>query len=324
MTTAAPSKAAVREPRRVGELVQRLSVLLIFLALFGLSWVLSPEFGSRQNLLNIGVQSSIVAIAAAGMTFAIITGGIDLAVGSVVALAGALSAAAAAQVGLPIGLAILVGLAVGLACGLVSGLLIAYGRLPPFIATLAVMAATRGLTLVFTQGRPVAGLPKTFAFLGNGNILGIPTPIWVMAGVYLFSWWVLSQTRFGRYVYALGGSEEVTRLAGIRPATIKLAVYAFSGLCAGLAGVILTARLNSAQPSAGMGLELEAITAVVLGGTSLAGGSGGVLGTLLGALLIGMLSNLLNLLEVPSYYQLVIKGAVIILAVLLDVATRRK
>jgi ribose transport system permease protein len=322
--TSALSTTTRRENQGLRGLIRRLSVLLIFLALCIILSVLTPSFLTTNNLLNVGVQSTIVAIAAAGVTLCIITGGIDLSVGSVVALSGALSAAAAARAHLPVALAILVGMGVGTLCGAISGLLIARGGLPPFVATLAMMAAARGGTLVFTQGRPVAGLSKEYTFWGTGSILGIPTPIWLLVLVYLFTWWLLSQTRFGRYTYALGGSEEVTRLAGIQPATIKLGVYSLSGLFAGLAGVILTARLFSAQPAAGAGLELDAITAVVLGGTSLAGGSGGVIGTLLGALLIGVLSNGLNLLEVTSYYQLVIKGLVIILAVLLDMATQRR
>lgn len=322
--TSSLSTTARRENQGLRGLIRRLSVLLIFLALCVILSVLTPSFLTTNNLLNVGVQSTIVAIAAAGVTLCIITGGIDLSVGSVVALSGALSAAAAARAHLPVALAILVGMGVGTLCGAISGLLIARGGLPPFVATLAMMAAARGGTLVFTQGRPVAGLSKEYTFWGTGLILGIPTPIWLLVLVYLFTWWLLSQTRFGRYTYALGGSEEVTRLAGIQPATLKLGVYSLSGLFAGLAGVILTARLFSAQPAAGAGLELDAITAVVLGGTSLAGGSGGVIGTLLGALLIGVLSNGLNLLEVTSYYQLVIKGLVIILAVLLDMATQRR
>jgi len=322
--TSSLSTTARRENQGLRVLIRRLSVLLIFLALCVILSVLTPSFLTTNNLLNVGVQSTIVAIAAAGVTLCIITGGIDLSVGSVVALSGALSAAAAARAHLPVALAILVGMGVGTLCGTISGLLIARGGLPPFVATLAMMAAARGGTLVFTEGRPVAGLSKEYTFWGTGAILGIPAPIWLLVLIYLFTWWLLSQTRFGRYTYALGGSEEVTRLAGIRPASIKLGVYSLSGLFAGLAGVILTARLFSAQPAAGAGLELDAITAVVLGGTSLAGGSGGVIGTLLGALLIGVLSNGLNLLEVTSYYQLVIKGLVIILAVLLDMATQRR
>lgn len=221
-------------------------------------------------------------------------------------------------------LALLMGVAAGAVCGMVSGALVAWGGLPPFVATLAMMAAARGATLVITQGKPVSGVTRAFRTFGNGSLLGIPIPVWIMVVVVLVAWFVLDRVRFGRYVYAVGGNEETTKLAGINITRIKLAVYIISGALSGLAGMILAARLNSAQPTAGTGLELDAIAAVVLGGTSLSGGTGGVGGTFVGALIIGVLSNGLNLAEVPSYYQQVIKGIVIVLAVLLDMATRRK
>jgi ribose transport system permease protein len=306
------------------ELLRRFSVFVILLGLvLGFS-IATPEFLTMHNLLNIARQISIVAIVSAGMTFVILTGGIDLAVGSVVALAGALAALASAQWGLPVAAALLVGIVTGASCGALSGGLVAWGGLPPFAATLAIMAAARGATLVITQAKPIAGVTKAFRDFGNELLLGVPIPVWVMALVMLLAWVVLGQLRFGRYVYAVGGSDETTRLAGIHVERVKLAVYLLSGALCGLAGLILAARLNSAQPTAGVGLELDAIASVVLGGTGLSGGAGSIGGTLVGAFLIGVLANGLNLAEVPSYYQQVIKGVVIVLAVLLDMATRRR
>lgn len=306
------------------DLLRRFSVFIILVGLLLVFSLLSEDFLTVRNLLNVGRQISIVAMVSAGMTFVILTAGIDLSVGSLVALSGVTAALVSAQLGLPVPVAILAGILTGAACGAISGLLVAWGDLPPFVATLAMMAAARGATLVITQGRPVSGVTKAFRDFGNGAFLGIPIPIWVLAVVVIGSWYVLGQTRFGRYVYAVGGNEETAKLAGINVRRVKLAVYVISGAFAGLAGMILAARLNSAQPTAGVALELDAIAAVVLGGTSLSGGSGSVGGTLVGAFIIGVLANGLNLIGVPSYYQQVIKGVVIVLAVVLDMATRRK
>jgi len=195
---------------------------------------------------------------------------------------------------------------------------------PPFVATLAMMAVARGATLVYTQGRPIAGLEKNFIFWGSGEVAGIPTPVLLMAGLAVIAFIVLRHTRFGLYIYATGGNEETTRLAGVNTARITLAVYIISGFTAALGGILLTARLWSAQPNAATGWELDAIAAPVLGGTSLCGGVGGVGGTLVGAFIIGVLSNGLNLLSISSYYQQVIKGVVFILAVMLDLFTKRR
>ncbi len=196
--------------------------------------------------------------------------------------------------------------------------------MPPFVATLAMMAVARGLTLVYTQGRPIAGLEKGFIFWGTGRILGVPMPVILMVIIALIAFVILRQTRFGLHVYATGGNEETTRLAGVSTNWIKQAVYMISGFTAALGGVLLTARLWSAQPNAAVGWELDAIAAPVLGGTSLFGGVGGIGGTLVGAFIIGVLSNGLNLMGVPSYYQQVIKGVVFILAVMLDLLTKRR
>jgi len=307
---------------RPAEVLRRSSVFIILLVICLIFALGSSDFLTVSNLLNVALQTSMVAIVAVGMTFTILTAGIDLSVGSLMALCGALAAGMTVRHGLStyggIGLALLAGMTLGA----VNGLLIVKGGMPPFVATLAMMAVGRGLTLVYTQGRPIAGLEKDFIFWGTGRLLGIPMPVILMVILAFIAFVVLRHTRFGLYVYATGGNEETTRLAGVSPDWIKLAVYVISGFTAALGGMLLTARLWSAQPNAAVGWELDAIAAPVLGGTSLFGGVGGIGGTLVGAFIIGVLSNGLNLLGVPSYYQQVIKGIVLILAVLLDLYTK--
>ncbi len=299
--------------------------LFALLLLATISAVLSPHFFSVDNALNILRQTSINAIIAMGVTFVILTAGIDLSVGSVLALTGAFAATMTAS-GLSVTASVPIALASGALIGAVSGMVVAYGRVQAFIATLVAMTMLRGATLVFTDGRPV-GIGSTeaadvFWFIGGGYWLGIPVPIYLMFVVYAMCWAVLHHTRFGRYVYAVGGNEKVARLSGINVNAIKIAVFAVSGTCAALAGIILTARLGSAQPNAGFGYELDAIAAAVIGGTSLMGGRGRIFGTLIGALVIGVLNNVLNILDVSSYFQMIAKGAVILLAVLVDSRTK--
>ncbi len=298
--------------------LRRTSTYLILLVILVWFALLSPEFLTVGNLLTIALQTSLVALVAIGMTLTIITGGIDLSVGSVAALSGALAAGLATRGGLGTYPGLLIGLLVGLGIGFLNGAMIVWGRIPPFVATLASMAIARGLTLVYTQGRPIAGLDKAFTFWGGQGALGIPVPVWVLIVVAVLAYFLLKHTPLGLHIYAVGGGEETTRLAGVNVGLVKFSVYLLSGLCAALSGLILTARLWSAQPNIGVGLELDAIAAAVLGGTSLAGGVGGIPGTLAGAFIIGVLSNGLNLLEMPSYNQQVVKGLVFILAVMLD------
>ena len=283
--------------------------------------VMNDRFMTSSNILNILRQTSINSIIAAGMTFVIITGGIDLSVGSTLALSGAV-AAFLISTGTPPALALLAALLVGASIGFLNGIAITKGKLQPFIVTLATMTVFRGATMVFTDGKPIsAGYEKGAEFLstlGNGYVMGIPIPIIIMIVVFLIGYYVLTQTTFGRYVYSLGGNEEATKLSGVNTDRMKVIVYSISGFLAALAGIIITARLSSAQPTAGSGYELDAIAAVVLGGTSLAGGVGSILGTVTGALIIGVLNNALNLMNVSSYYQLLAKGVVILIAVLLD------
>lgn len=305
-------------------LARRYSGFLILLGLCLAFALRSAQFLTPSNLLNVALQTSIIAIVAIGMTFTILTAGIDLSVGSMVALSGALAAGLAVRQGLNPFVAIGLALAAGGLLGGVNGLLVVKGKMPPFVATLAMLSVARGLTLVYTEGRPIAGIDERFIFLGSGSLLGIPMPVIILAVVFTLGLLTLRFTRFGNYVIATGGNPEVSRLAGIPTAWILASVYVISGVTAALGGVLLTARLWSAQPNAAVGLELDAIAAPVLGGVSLFGGVGGLSGTLVGAFILGVLSNGLNLMGVPSFYQQVIKGVVLILAVMLDLLTKRR
>ena len=301
---------------------RQFGTLFGLLLLSGILWALTPYFLTVSNLLNVAEQTAIVAIIAVGMTFVIITAGIDLSVGSVLAFSGIVMASAL-QAGAPLVLGLAAGLGAGLVCGLVNGLLITGGRLPPFIATLGMMSVARGAALMFTEGRPVSGFSESFRTIATGEVLGIPFPVIVMVAVYVAAHVVLTRTRLGRYAYAIGGNEEATLLSGVSVKTYKTAVYGLCGMLSGLAAIILTARLNSAQPIAGIMYELDAIAATVIGGTSLMGGEGNVFGTLIGALIMGVLRNGLNLLGISSFAQQIVIGSVIIVAVLFDMALKR-
>ncbi len=302
---------------------RQLGTLSGLLGLIVVLWILTPHFLTVSNLLNVAQQATIIAIIAVGMTFVIITGGIDLSVGSVLAFAGVVMANAL-QSGVPLPLALLIGLGVGLLCGVINGLLITIGRLPPFIATLGMMSVARGAALMFTEGRPISGFSEGFRSIATGEILRIPAPVVIMIVVYLIAHFVLKRTKLGRYTYAIGGNEEAALLSGINVRLNKTLVYGIAGLLSGLAAILLTARLNSAQPIAGMNYELDAIAATVIGGTSLLGGEGTVSGTLIGALIMAVLRNGLNLLSVSSFFQQVVIGSVIIFAVLIDMALKRR
>lgn len=279
--------------------------------------ILSPHFLTASNLLNVAQQSAIIAVISVGMTFVIITAGIDLSVGSVLAFSGVVMASLL-QAGMPVPVGIMAGLGVGFACGLVNGLLVTYGNIPPFIATLGMMSIARGAALWYTDGRPISGFEDSFRFLANGEILHIPVPVLIMILVYAVAHFVLTRTKMGRYTYAIGGNMEAAKLSGINIRLYLNIIYGIAGLLSALAAVMLTARLNSAQPIAGIMYELDAIAATVIGGTSLFGGKGSVIGTLVGALIIGVLRNGLNLLGVSSFIQQIVIGSVIIGAILLD------
>lgn len=306
----------LQNSRQLGTLIGLFVVIFIF-------WLLSPYFFSTSNLVNILLQSSINAIIAVGMTFVIITAGIDLSVGSIMAFS-AVILASAMQSGIGVPIAILISLIVGTLCGLSNGLLISYGKLPAFIATLGMMSIARGTALLVTQGKPISGFAPEFRFLATGEIFSIPFPVILMIIIYIVAHIVLKKTLLGRYTYAIGGNEEASHLSGINTKIIKTTVYGISGLLSGFAGVILTARLNSAQPIAGIMYELDAIAAVVIGGTSLMGGEGKISGTLIGALIMGVLRNGLNLLGVSSFVQQIVIGAVIIIAVLVDMILKKR
>ena len=302
---------------------RRLGTLAGLFALCVLLWILTPHFLTVSNLVNVLEQTAINAVIAAGMTFVIISGGIDLSVGSLLALAGVVLATLL-HAGVPAPVAIAAALAIGFTFGLFNGTAITWGRLPPFIATLGMMSIARGCALLFTDGRPVSGFDPAFRSFATARIAGIPAPVLVTIGVYLSAWFVLSKTRFGRYVYAIGGNEEATRLSGVNVRMHKMCVYGVSGLTSAVAAVLLTSRLNSAQPIAGMMYELDAIAATVIGGTSLMGGDGGLSGTLIGALIMGVLRNGLNLLGVSSFVQQIVIGLVIVFAVLVDNALKAR
>ncbi|KPI29018.1 Periplasmic binding protein domain containing protein [Actinobacteria bacterium OV320] len=283
---------------------------------------LSGDFLTTDNLLNVGVQAAVTAILAFGVTFVIVSAGIDLSVGSVAALSATVLAWSATQHGVPVVLAVVLAVTTGIAAGLVNGFLIAYGKLPPFIATLAMLSVARGLSLVISEGSPIA-FPDSVSHLGDTLGGWLPVPVLVMVVMGLIAAFVLGRTYIGRSMYAIGGNEEAARLSGLRVKKQKLAIYALSGVFAAAAGVVLASRLSSAQPQAADGYELDAIAAVVIGGASLAGGTGKASGTLIGALILAVLRNGLNLLSVSAFWQQVVIGVVIALAVLLDTVRRK-
>ncbi|ALP66470.1 MULTISPECIES: ABC transporter permease [Paraburkholderia] len=299
--------------------LQKLGPFIALLVIaVGLS-IVSHNFLTVDNLLNVMRQASINALIAFGMTLVILLGGIDLSAGSVLALSSVIIASLLTS-GMPAGLATLAGLVAGGLMGLVNGLVISKGKVAPFIATLGSMTVLRGLALVLSNGSPLSSFNSDFfSLLGGGYVARlVPIPVVLMLVMFAIFWVLLRKTVFGRHIYATGGNAESAKLSGVKVDRIQLYVYTISGVMAALAGVVLTSRLNSAQPTAGTGYELDAIAAVVLGGTSLTGGRGWIFGTLVGALLIGVLNNGLNLLDVSSFYQQVIKGGVILLAVLID------
>jgi ribose transport system permease protein len=313
---------AVTKPSKtnmMNAITQKLGPLLGLIILVVIVSILNPSFLEPLNILNLLRQVAINALIAFGMTFVILTGGIDLSVGAILALSSALTAGMMVSGIDPI-IAIIIGCILGGLMGTVNGLLITKGKMAPFIATLATMTIFRGLTLVYTGGNPITGLGDNYLFqlFGRGYFLGIPVPAITMILTFVVLFIILHKTPFGRKTYAIGGNEKAALISGIKVPNVKIMIYSLSGMLAALAGAILTSRLNSAQPTAGTSYELDAIAAVVLGGTSLSGGKGRIVGTLIGALIIGTLNNGLNLLGVSSFYQMVVKGIVILIAVLLD------
>jgi len=292
-------------------------LLIAFVLLCILLAILSPAFLRWTNILNVVRQSSIFGIMALGMTFVILTGGIDLSVGSILAVSGMLAAGILkADAGVVAAIAVAVG--VGLVFGIINGLLITIGKIAPFVVTLGMMSIARSLTLIYSRGHPISGFSESFRFLGGGSVFGIPFPIILFLTAVFFAWLILEQTRLGRYTYAIGGNEETVKLSGINVSLYKTMVYVISGIASAISALILTSRLNSAGPTAGIGYELDVIAAVVIGGTSLSGGRGSVWGTLLGALLIAVINNGMNLIGISPHFQQLVKGIIIVTAVILD------
>lgn len=306
---------------RPRELLQRFGLVISFLLLCIALSLLSDRFLTVSNLTNVLRQSTINLIIAIGMTYVILTAGIDLSVGAVLALSTVVTADLL-QRGIPIFPTVLIGLTLGGLLGMASGLLISRIKVPPFVATLGMMTVARGLALTYTQGRPITGLPDAFRYIGTGYLGPIPMPIIVAGVTFIAGYMLLTRTRLGMNIYALGNNPVAAHYTGIATSNYLTGVYVLAGALAALAGMILVARLDSAQPTAGDSYEFEAIAAVVVGGTSFAGGQGSLLGTLLGVLVISVLNNGLNLLNVSSFYQPVVTGVVIALALLLYKAVR--
>jgi ribose transport system permease protein len=315
-------RGALRE--RLSEVVSQLAAAGALIVVFVFLSFASPVFLSADNLFNIGVQTSYTAVIAIGMTLVIITAGIDLSVGSVAALSGVVGVVLMANAGWPVVLAILGGILAGAICGLVNGLLVSVAGLNPFIATLGMLSVARGLVYIPTNAKAVFGAPDSFRLLGQGVIGAIPIPIIVVAVVAIIGYIVLSRTKLGRYAYAMGSNREAARLSGIPIKRYLTVVYVISGALAGFGGMIASSQVASGQPNFGMGLELDAIAAAVIGGASLFGGQGTVVGTLIGAFLIALIRNGSVLLDVNIYYQQVIIGVVIWVAVLWDQYRRRR
>lgn len=294
-------------------------ILFFFVLLFAVLSMTARNFASSQNILNVLRQVSVTGIVAVGEAMAIITAGIDLSVGSVLSASGVLTAYMMVNVGLHPFVACLIGVMLGVSIGLINALLITKVGIPPLITTLATMTGARGISYIITKGVPIYGFSKGFSYLGQGHIFGvIPVPVVIMIVVFFLGWIILNKLPIGRYIFGLGGNEEAVRLSGINTQKVKFFVYTFSGLLSGFAGVIFLSRVNSAMPSSGTGFEMDVITAVVLGGVSISGGSGRLRGVVIGVLMVGFLLNGLIILKVPEYYQYIVRCVVLLLAVGLD------
>jgi ribose transport system permease protein len=312
----------------------RFQSLIALLVLCFLIAVLSDKFLTMDNGWNVLRQIAVNVCISTGMTLVVLTAGIDLSVGSILALCGAITAGLL-QNGIPIASAdtfigftilgaLLAGILAGWLLGCFNGFVITKFKVPPFVATLAMLTIARGCTMLWTQGHPISNLGPDFAEIGTGWLFGIPVPVWIAGAVVLLAAFITQQTRLGRYIYAIGGNENAARLSGINISKVKLIVYGMAGALAAVGGIMVTSRLDSAQPNAGTGYELDAIAAVVIGGTSLSGGKGSVWGTVMGAIIIGVLNNGLVLLNVSPFWQQVVKGAVILVAVIIDRSSNKK
>ena len=306
-----------------GKMLAEYAIIVIFIVLFVVMSIFAPNFFTGNNMVNILRQVSISGICAVGMTLVMLTGGIDLSVGAILGVSGVLTAMMMLK-GIPSLLASIIALALGVVIGGITGAIIHYIEIPPMIATLGTMTSLRGVAYLITGGTPVFGFDESYSKIGQGHVGVIPIPVIILAIVYVIGIFVLSKTKFSRYVYGIGGNQEVARLSGIKVARVKIAVYAISGFCSALAGLVMLGRVNSGQPRAGESYEMDVITAVVLGGVSLNGGVGNLSHVIFGVLIIGVLTNGMTMMAVDDYWQRVVKGLILLLAVSFDHYIQKK
>jgi inositol transport system permease protein len=329
VTTADKVRNGQQGTQLLSGIFSKYGIFLIFAVMVLAASILSPAFLSSTNLINIVRQMSVVGLIALGVTGVIVSGGIDLSSGSVVGLTAVVAASLAQDpeystpfypgVHVPLIVPALAACAVGALVGLINGTLVAKTRIPPFIATLGTYTAIRGLALLYTGGRPISDLTDAYNFIGQGDVFGVPVPIIILVIMAVLTHILYAHTKFGKYIYAIGGNEQAARVSGIDAAKYKMLIYVYASFLAGLAGLVVSSRIGSGQPGLGVGYELDAIAAAVIGGTSLsAGGIGTVAGTIVGALIIGVLNNILDLMNVSAYWQQIIKGCIIVGAVILD------
>jgi inositol transport system permease protein len=335
VTTADKVRNGQQGVQMLASIFSKYGIFLVFVAMVVAASLLSPAFLSSTNLINVVRQMSVVGLISLGVTGVIVSGGIDLSSGSVVGLTAVVAASLAQDpeyattpfypgLHLPLFVAVLAACVVGALVGSVNGSLVAKTRIPPFIATLGTFTSIRGLALLYTGGRPISDLTDAYNFIGQGHVLGIPVPILILVIMAVVTHILYAHTKFGKYIYAIGGNEQAARVSGIDAAKYKMLIYVYAGFLAGLAGLVVSSRIGSGQPGLGVGYELDAIAAAVIGGTSLsAGGIGTVAGTIVGALIIGVLNNILDLTNVSAYWQQIIKGCIIVGAVILDQLKQR-
>jgi inositol transport system permease protein len=327
--TAAKAENGQQVGQLVSSIFSKYGIFLVFAAMVLVASFLSPAFMSRINLINIVRQMSVVGLIALGVTGVIVSAGIDLSSGSVVGLTAVVAASLAQDpefatpfypgLNVPLIVPVLAACGVGALVGLVNGSLVAKTRIPPFIATLGTFTAIRGVALLYTGGRPISDLTDSYNFIGQGDVFGLPVPIIILLMMAVVTHILYAHTKFGKYIYAIGGNEQAARVSGIDASKYKMLIYVYAGFLAGLAGLVVSSRIGSGQPGLGVGYELDAIAAAVIGGSSLsAGGIGTVAGTVVGALIIGVLNNILDLMNVSAYWQQIIKGCIIVGAVILD------
>jgi inositol transport system permease protein len=303
------------------EIYRRFGTILIFIGIFVLASSLNETFLTTGNLTNVLRQVVVVSLLACGVTFIIILGHIDVSLGSVVALTGTLAASVMSLTGnLPLALA--AGIGAGIVTGLINGWVITTFKIPSFIMTLAMTTVARGAILLYTEGVPVSGLGEDFKLIGQGSVGPVPVSVIILIAVVLVAWVLLNRTKFGRHLYAVGGNAKAALASGINTDSVLRRAFIFNGILAAIAGIVLMSRVNSGQPAAGVAYEFDAITAVVVGGTSLMGGTGTITGTIIGSMIIGVINNILNLMNVSSYWQQIVKGLIIAVAVILDVKTK--